>query len=409
MYKLFRVILLFFFIFDISFNFLPVSTGKIATFIFLLLFFSIKGIKYKKKQKIYVTIFNIVYGIILIYNTLLFLLNPQSDITTLSRLIYFGIYCIAMSYVIPTFFTDLNDFFQTFGYVTTIQGIFVLVSWISNSYRQFLESIVVNTGNISFLSERRPPGLMSSAGAGASVILALGSVLLLYLILNNDFKKNILNVFCFVVSFTATFIVGRTGLLLASVLIVFLIFASSLKIKKIGKIILGIPLVLCLILFLFNILESILPDQFYSKIEWVFGEFSTGLLSGNTAVALSNMTIKPISIETIVGTSRIRLEGGNHDSGYIQNYHSMGLIFVILFYLLVIFYCVNLYLDNKSKLWISQNKTLIMLLCLGMFIVEIKEPFIFYYFYPWLVFSIFKLKDKKSDIKLEVSPGLDRN
>lgn len=40
MYKLFRVILLFFFIFDISFNFLPVSTGKIATFIFLLLFFS---------------------------------------------------------------------------------------------------------------------------------------------------------------------------------------------------------------------------------------------------------------------------------------------------------------------------------------------------------------------------------
>ncbi|WP_428755156.1 hypothetical protein [Vagococcus fluvialis] len=313
------------------------------------------------------------------------------------RVVYFFFYSILMGKIIPNFFQTRLEFFQNLGIVTTIQSLLILYSWGSPGYRILIEKILVNTGNISFLSEKRPPGFMNSAGAGASVILGVGATVLFYLVFYSNLNKNkkLINFFMYVLNMIAVFIVGRTGLFMAIALQFSILMQVLLNKNYAKKFVYTLPLVFIAIGYSFFTLFNKFPDQVKLKLEWITKEFNSGFMSGQTATALRDMTIKPLSFETLIGTSKIRLPDGNHDSGYIQNYHSMGLIISLLFYLLVLFYLSYLYRLNLDKEFKQRNFFFILTLICSLFIIEIKEPFIFYYFYPMFIVSYLSFNEKE--------------
>ena len=113
----------------------------------------------------------------------------------------------------------------------------------------------------------------------------------------------------------------------------------------------------------------------------------------DTTDALNEMPVPPLSFETIIGTGRVRSITGNgnasgHDSGYVQTYYSLGLLLAIFFYIFFLIFAIFLIQRNKfQKYYDSKKQKILYLLILIVFVIEIKEPFIFHYSFPFFVLS----------------------
>lgn len=393
-----KTLLIFLLIFDISFKFLPfISTGKIVFLIMAVWYF----FEVKKVSKFSIYSWGIIslYCFIVFYNILLYVTNGFLDNTALLRIIYFVLYSLVLSTIFSNFFNSKKEFMLTFTLATFIQSLFVIVSWLSPEYRLFVDSILVQTGNLSLLNDSRPPGFMNSAGAKASVLLALGGSFSLYLFLNEKKSNNFVFILMYFILAIATFIVGRTGLVVLLVLSVLLLIINAKHylafIKKIGI----TAIVFSSVVLIANqIVDENFQQNIDEKKRWVTEEFSSGLSNSPTVTVLSNMTIKPLGIDTLVGTSLIRLPEGQHDSGYIQTYHSMGLIFAFLFYFTVFSHLIMSSSSKENYNFIKKNFMFIFALVAALFIVEIKEPFLLSYMYLFVLFTILKIKEEKDRV-----------
>ena len=386
-----KVAIVFLALFDLSFKAAPIlSTGKIiVATLSMYYFFKNRNKLPLFKSEAYVFIF---YFFILAHVVLVFLLNGMPETTTMARMIYYFIYSIWLSFIFGAIFKDKSEFVKVLSVAIFVQACFVIVSWLSSDYRIIIDQLLVQTGNISLLSAKRPPGLMNSAGAKASVILGIGSAFSLYqLTLSQKRKSLVLYTIIMLVNLAATFIVGRTGLLL------FLILAISILIQRANKLILNRSFfVIITTAFALIVLVGILiPVEFTQnityKVEWVLNEFSNGLFEAETVLIIREMSIKELGMDTLIGTSRIRLPDGQHDSGYIQNYHSMGLIFAVIFYITVMTHIASLLNMSRNSQFVKENKLFLIALILGLFIVEIKEPFILSYSYMLIILTLLKI------------------
>lgn len=392
---LIKILIVFFSIFDLSFNFIPaISTGKVMVAILSLYYILKKDKKNKiinKELSIFICYFFIFVDVIAVY-----IFNGMPETILLSRMIYYFIYSVFLSILFTEIFTDRKDFLQALSYAIFIQACFVLLSWLVSDFRTLVDQLLVQTGNISLLSEERPPGLMNSAGAKASVILSIGAAINLNMLSYVKRKRVVISYsFMMLVNLTATFIVGRTGLVL------FTFLAIAILIQKNKELILNFKFIIFIILVVLIVQAAIIliPTEFMgnitTKVQWVTGEFKSGLFQANTVTVLKNMSIRELGWDTLVGTSRIRLPDGQHDSGYIQNYQSMGLIFTIIFYVVVAAHILVLLSSKYNKKFFKDNFLFIICLVLGLFLVEIKEPFVLSYIYPLIIFTLLRLSDEK--------------
>ncbi|XMB85734.1 hypothetical protein RJG79_10015 [Mycoplasmatota bacterium WC44] len=401
----FKVTLLFIVLFDLSFKILPIiSTGKIGVLLLTIYFFLInkKKITINKKEA-YIFV---LYFFIFTHAILVFILNGMPETKTIARLLYYFIYSVWLSYVCIVVFRNRMDFFKTLSIVVFVQSCFVIVSWLSIDFRVFIDSLLVQTGNLSLLSAQRPPGLMNSAGAKASVILGIGSAITFYQLTCNNSKKSVLIYsFMFMVSTVSTLIVGRTGLLLLMVLVSTILIQNGRQLiftYRFLKIVVIFTLVIIITILI--IPESVLP-LINHKVNWIVSEFSDGLFKAKTLIYLQQMTIKELDISTLIGTSQIRLPGGQHDSGYIQNYHSLGLIFTIIFYGIVLFHLLTL--SHISKNFVKRNRLFIVVFISSLFIIEYKEPFVLSYSFLFILFTMLRIQDYKENKKIKIGENYE--
>ena len=134
-----------------------------------------------------------------------------------------------------------------------------------------------------------------------------------------------------------------------------------------------------------SILDKFTNDVDGYNTELFLGWLNSGFRLNNDLVqGLSQMPIPELTLRTLFGTGLVKdpSSGGNasgHDTGYIQTYYSLGLIFAIIFYSTYF-----LFLFKQAK---KYKDYLGFLLILVLIVIESKEFFIFSYTFPLFLLS----------------------
>ena len=124
-------------------------------------------------------------------------------------------------------------------------------------------------------------------------------------------------------------------------------------------------------------------DSLSRTLNWAFSIF-TG--EDNTLSNLSGMGVPSLGVDTLLfGYGVVKLAAGGNasgsDMGYIQVYYLMGMSMALMFYSILAFYLFR-YWHNAGR------NSLLALLILPLFLVEMKEPFIFKYMYCFFIFTV---------------------
>jgi len=375
--------IIFFLIYDMNFHFMPsVTTGRIA-FLYLLLtnFQSLKLLVKEYNNFLFVMFF------------FLFISLVQSifsqDSTQFSRFFYFILYAL----ICPLFLDyRINNFEKTswfFLIAISFQSLILIYTFFNPSFKTVLETYIIYGGNFGVENLYRSFGLSSSSGAALSLIQGLGTGIGFYILYSNKTRWKWLTIFLIVLCFFSTLFVGRTGLLV-SFLFLSIYLMVSFNFINLFKYMLILGLVSY---FSFgDILESNLNSIEGFKTDVFLTWISEGFdIQDNRTVdaLLYKQPVPALTLQTLViGTGTISTNGVNtsgHDSGIIQTYYSLGLILTFLFYFSLFYFL--------KKNFIALNKKLIYCLIILIFLLEMKEPFLFKYAEGFIILSfLFSLK-----------------
>lgn len=387
---LIKCIFIFGFIYDINFSFLPrLTTGRLC-FLALIIYsiFKKKGIPRVAMSFILILCFILVI--------VLMQYSYSSDSTQISRIIWFTLYGILSPFLFINFIKSKNEFLYLISIAVVIQAGLSIFSFINPSIKSLFYNLIIYTSNFDEDQSLRAVGFASIGGAALSVIQSIGVITILFLFRTNvfGFYKSLLLWGGIIVIILSIVLIGRTGLFI-SFFCILLYFISEIRNVK-NVIVFGLIIFALYQINWLTILERATTDVSGFNItiftEWVENAFK--IKNNDTTEVLTNMPIPSLSVETLLGTGMVVDPSGvgnasGHDSGYIQTYYSLGLLMATFFYFS--------YLSFLIKQIPPKGKYLYLLIFV-MFIIEIKEPFIFQYIYPFFVLSMIRLM-RKFDVK----------
>lgn len=387
-------LLIFCIIYDISFVRLPgLTTGRVA-FVFIC-FKSLSN--YKSTRFNRDLIYFLSFLALLFIASLIQYLNSMDFIQS-SRILWFSIYSIITPFLLQKYFFNLEEFLYSILFVTSLQSIIAINSFLNPIVKESILSSIVVGGNDIEEGVYRAIGFSGSSGAALSVIQFCGvfaGLMLLKYSYHTVVRSTIiwLGILCCLLS---TLIIGRTGLI-CSLLSIFYFLFSIINFKKI--ILFSVVAILISQINFISILESqtegikgFQTDFFFNWIEEAFA-----LKNNNTATTINEMPIPPLSLKTISGTGEVfdshtMQNASRNDMGYIQTYYSLGFILAIAFY---ISYFLFLLKETKNK-----NLFSLLFLIILMFIIELKEPFIFKYILPFFILNLIVISNKREQIDI---------
>ena len=379
------VVLLFFLVYNVSFKVLPMATlGRLAVLYLmweqrLILRERINSLAAKHPFML------LTLAALLVHAVIGYLFGGRVDSTQMSRQFHFLFYSIFASYLYALHLRgNLKMFLCNFAIVCAFQGGMIIYSLFSWEYREWLASLVVEGGNYELTLADRPPGFSNSTGANLSVIQALGVFSSLWVAFgNNPWWAKVLSVIGAIVAVVSTILVGRTGLMLSTLFVAFYCIRDlgRLRFRSTAVAAAFVALVVfqgpSLIAYLMENRGDYLPD-FQKMSNWAFEFF---INDGNvySVYDLSTMPIPKLTFETLMGTGIVNNGSGN-DSGYVQNYYALGLLMSVVFYSVVAYLCTITWLKSRERfLYLS--------LIGGVFLVELKEPFMLKYIYLFFIMS----------------------
>lgn len=380
--------LVFLFIYNISFIIAPsLSTGRLVLLPLAILAWPrlADELKYFVCENLAVLL---IFLFVLLYSLLLFFLSRMLDSIQLSRAFHFLLFsilgCVLFSALLKH---DVYRFASAFALATLIQALFIGYSWISPAYRVWLSQLLVQGGNIPLTTAIQVPGFSNSSGALLSILQALGVFAALYTAkLSKAWRAIIFYSVAAAIIAASTILVARTGLMLCLIFFAAFLFVNHHR-QRIAILLLTMAGLIGL-LFVSGSFYAVLSDvnpQVERLGAWAFEFFQRGL-EAESFQDLSSQPIPPLTLDTMLGTGIVAaLEGvGNqsgNDSGYIQTYYALGLIVALIFYVAVL----GLMLKYVA---LSQDRFLFVVLLVFLFVVEIKEPFIYKYIYPFFLLSL---------------------
>ena len=391
---LINTILIFCIIYNFSFLKLPGLTSGRVVFVFI----CIKSIYDYKSTRSNINLVRFLSFLALLFTASLIQYLNSMDFIQSSRILWFSIYSIITPFLLRKYILNLEEFLYSILFATSLQSIIAINSFLNPSFKESILNTIVVGGNDIGDMIYRAIGFSSSSGAALSVTQFCGvfaGLMLFKYSYNTVVRSPIiwLGILCCLLS---TLIIGRTGLII-SLLSIFYFLFSIINSKKI--IIISIIAIMISQINFISILESktngILGFETDIFLNWI--DDGLELENNNTAIAIKEMPIPPLSLRTILGTGevfdfRFMKNASGNDSGYIQTYYSSGLILAIAFY---ISYFLFLFKETKSKNLFSHLFIIIL-----MFIIEIKEPFIFKYVLPFFILNLILLTNKREQIHI---------
>ncbi len=327
--------------------------------------------------------------IVAVYAAAQYVLVGSGDSTQLSRVLNFMLYVVGGAVAVTAASGgSLQRLCIAVVLATSAQAVAVVVSFLSPTYKQWLGGVLVQSGNIEFTTALQAPGFSNSSGALLSVTQAMGVFAALLMLREAETSHargggGIAVTLCL----ASTVLSGRTGLQLSLLFIIgFAVFGGPRSLMRFS--VAGIA-ALALFIGWFSELEAWL-SQYNSAagatFDWAFEFFKSGAAT-NSLTDFISQKVPRLTLDTVLGTGRVLDSRGlgnasEHDSGYIQAYYSLGLPMAILLYgaLLALFLGVAQHLQRHRGA---------MFMLLGLvFVIEIKEPFMFKYAMPFMLLTL---------------------
>lgn len=389
---LINALLIFCIIYDFSFLSSPgITSGRIA-FVFI----CIKSIfDYKSTSLNRDLVYFLCFLAFLFLVSLIQYLNSL-DFTQSSRILWFSIYAILTPFLFRKFFLNLEEFLYSILLATSLQAIISINSFLNPIFKQGILNILVVGGNNIEDGIYRAISFSGSSGAALSVIQFCGvfsGLMLLKYCRQTAVRSTIVlvGIFCCLLS---TLIVGRTGLI-CSLLSIFYFLFSTINFRNVAEF--SILILLISQINFSSVLESQTERVEGFNVDFFFNWIEDGLTlkNNNTVEYIKKMPIPSLSLKTILGTGEVfdsdnMKNASGHDSGYIQTYYSLGYILGFAFYLSYF-----LFLLKETK---GRNLFSFFFIIILMFIIELKEPFIFKYILPFFTLNLILLSNKRKKI-----------
>jgi hypothetical protein len=380
-------VLMFLFLFNVSFLVAPSATTSRLVLLFVLPFCARKTWRILADLLRMHGVAAVVFVLIVVYAAMLYLLSGSKDTTQLSRLLHLVLYSIVGSAMFAALVRrNLERFLWIYSLATLIQAFFIFVSFLSRPYRWILARTVVQSGIISLMSEVQAPGFSNSSGAWLSLIQGMGVFTALYGVrLARSGRRAFFLYVAAICIGASTLVTGRTGVLFVAATVVF--FAAASRPKQAIRL-LAVAVLLALIVWPTRewIARSLteLNPRFGPAIQRGVEVF-VQRAETESYRALVDQPIPPLTTETFIGTGVITapdgLNASGSDSGYIQTYYSLGLAVSLVFYGTVA-------LVLATMLVRAPDRAAFAFAALFLFLVEVKEPFIFKYDYLFVLFGM---------------------
>lgn len=380
-------LLIFSLIYDISFKAFPILTSGRIVFIFLIIS-NFKDLKLVFKEYKFL---KFIILLLLLVSFLQFTLT--NDNTQFSRFFYFTLFSLISSLIIATRVKDTQKLLFYILIAVSFQSVILVYVFFNPSFKSILDQYIVYGGNFTVENLYRSFGLSSQTGAALSLTQSFGVGAGLLLL---KYKNNYLITLSIVICFLSTIFVGRTGLLI-SLLFFGVYFYYTKSLKKIINISLIIIFLSLFISTIINKFTSSLDSITGFSSEYFIGWLNEGFeLENNKLVnaLVSDQNIPELTIQNFfIGSGTISNSNGTnssgHDSGYIQTYYSIGLIFTILFYL-----SISTFIVQNFK--ILNNRKLLFFICFTILTLDFKEPMLFKYTEGFIFLTVlFSMKYEK--------------
>ena len=385
--KIINFFLIFALIYNISFDAFPSFTSGRIAFIFLIIS-NFKDLKLVFKEYKFL---KLIILLLLLVSFLQFTFT--GDNTQFSRFFYFTLFSLISSFILAIRVKDTQKLLFYILLAISFQSLVLIFTFFNPSFKLILDQYIVYSGNFTVENLYRSFGLSTQTGAVLSLTQSFGVGVGLLLL---KYKNNYLIKSFIIISFLSTFFVGRTGILI-SLIFFGAYFYYTISFKKIIKVSLIMIILPFLITILSNKLTSSLDSISGFSSEFFLGWISEGfdIKDNRTVNALvSTQNIPELTIQNFfIGSGTISNSNGlntsGHDSGYIQTYFSIGLIFTVLFYL-----SFSVFIVQNFK--ILNNRKLLFFICLIILVLEFKEPMLFKYTEGFIFLSVlFSMKYEK--------------
>jgi hypothetical protein len=386
---------LFFYLYGVQFTFMPLSTARIiilmayAYFAFIIL---AKPSFHVQRSGILLLL---VYVIFLYWVAFMTVLRGAKDLNIListSLLILHSFIggCFFVS-ILNKMDIDFRKFILFLQVVIVVQAVFIIIYFVSWEFREFTFAYIPEGGNIDHRTVLfRSRGLTHSASAALSVLQSFGLLFTAFLMTSVKYRSIQFVYLClsFGILILSVLLTGRTGLLMLPVIVVYFGFILITK-KRIPKNITYFVLAVPVLTFLSYILFRYVYQNFFGGIttsggedvvdrviRWYMVEFyEEGKLQSRTVSALKEHWFFPeSSSELLFGDpatwsfNRIR-----SDVGVVRMWHGVGLIGIIIYYSLMLLLFIHMAILSLS----FPERFMIILLGVFIFIIELKEPFMF--------------------------------
>jgi hypothetical protein len=271
-----------------------------------------------------------------------------------------------------------------------LNSIIVVAEYLFPELKIFLESLLLqlDSSNIDYAEHAfRLRGLSSAGGAGLSIVNAVGVVLFVFLV-SRKHVNSLLGLICSIIIAASNIFTGRTGLIFSLLFLGVLVL--NLLVNGFRGGVSGIVRVLFLSLLLlffasFAVRISLDAEASNWAFEWLNGLGAGKLTSASTDELASMLFLPQDVVHLFFGIGFFEGEGhiyARSDSGYVKTILSIGLILGASLYIVIaaLFYRVTKVSAKYSPLVIS--------ILVFMFIVEVKEPFLYQNYAARFVFLL---------------------
>lgn len=275
-------------------------------------------------------------------------------------------------------FRSFDEFCRTQLSIIVFQSMVAIIARLNKPFRMYIYHHFTDDPSGRML-DNMEKGVrvcfIGNMGAGASWILFVGCIICTYFAIKE--KKSVYLVIYALIMLSMMF-VGRTGLYMALILLVFL---SCYSISVRGHIRLvrallfvGICGALAIVAYILFAPESYLKS---TTIKWVGEIFIKGAKEGSTIDILIDMGIPPLTWETFWGTGIVTgiTQSGlsiYSDVGYVQHYMAFGLVGALLYY----GWAYGFFARGIRKVQDKQMRLVLWIFLAFIVFVELKEPFL---------------------------------
>jgi len=361
-FSIFVIVIVFFYIYSVTFVFFPISTFYIYSFIGLgILFIKLSVMPYVSVK---FTKYWYFYSLLFLFSFISIIINLTFDLVFLRNITAFVFYIFASIFVLTItkeHIQNNNDIIRYFCIACTIQSIITLFSFLSPGFKELLRNIQIFTDIEAAKYEvltYRAYGLGSWFDVG-SVTLGFSLIFIQYLYLQEK-KYKYFYIIIFFIQLLAGFLTARTIIVGFGFSVLYLFIApreyNKRKFLAIRDIIL---IILSFIVLLFMFFPEII-EAYYKTIQWAFRLFFSIADSGKTRVGsldtlFGRMYFLPDSVRTfIIGDGLIINPDNSYymhtDAGYMRYLLFFGFFGLLSHIIYQIYLGVTMFGKNENIL-----------------------------------------------------------